>query len=130
MSKYIQLSYSKEWVPRVPAINSARIVHSEFSMMPTTTEQLARLSAVLRSDDIDLADKVYLNDRLRKELFNREYLNNNIGSLAMRLTLKAKIVRDMVEPDIYEDEVAGFLVEPFVSKQILSELYAHRRSGM
>lgn len=121
---YIQLAHTKEWVPKADALGESMTVYTEFAYNLGCMEDLAVLSASLRADNPDIAAKNLLSDDIVERLILRDYFTSNLGSLATRITLKSQVVANMVVPEVDDGIVSGYLVEPFVGREIFPELHS------
>ena len=120
---FIQLAYSKEWVPKVEALGESTTVYTEFAYNLGCMEDLAVLSAALRADNPDIAAKNLLSNSILERLIRRNYITNFLGSLATRITLKSQIATNMVVPEISDGTISGYLEEPFMGRKVFPELH-------
>lgn len=122
---FLQLSHTKEWVPRPEAIKDSRSVDFEFASNPLCVEDLTLLSISLRSDDREAAIRQEIPKNTLDRLTSRNYfLAQSIGSYVSRLTVKSLLAANMVVPDIDEGTISGYLSEPFINHQILADLHS------
>lgn len=120
---YIQLAHTKEWVPKVEAIGESMTVYTEFAYNLGCMEDLAVLSAALRSDNPDIAAKNLLSEDVLDRLIRRDYFTDLLGSLATRVTLKSQVATNMVVPEIEDGTISGYLEEPFMGREMFPELH-------
>ena len=119
----IQLTRSDLWVPCIEAKQEAISVYSEFSMNIGCIEDISRLSHIVDNDFDQDVVKQHLDAETEHRLVLRHYLSGPLGSLASRMLLKAHVAHSMVIAEIDESAIGGYVVEPFVGKSILPELY-------
>lgn len=124
--KLLQLAKTGEWVQRIEAKNTAKDVYREFAMNKERVEPLARLALVaVQGYPIELT-KYHIDDATLETLVNWRYLapGAQIDSLTVSQTLRAQIAANMIEPDAYEGEYSGYLVEPFTFPPIINDLFS------
>lgn len=120
---FIQLAHTEEWVPKVEAIGESMSVYTEFAYNLGCMEDLATLSAILRSSDPNQVAKEILSTDILERLKRRDYLTGNLGTIATQVTLKSRIAVNMVVPEIDDGIISGYLTEPFVGRDVFPELY-------
>lgn len=122
---YLQLSHTKEWVPRPEALDASMLIYSEFASNLACMEDLAILSSSLRSSDPELAIKRDIHEDVLDRLVRRDYfVANSLGSFVSRLTIRSQVAANMVVPEIEDGTISGYLSEPFVGRDILAELHS------
>ena len=124
--KLLQLAKTREWVQRREAKNTAKEVYREFAMNKERVEPLARLAIVaVQGYPIELT-RYHIDEVTLETLVNWRYLTPGaqIDSLIASQTLRAQITANMIEPDLYEGEYSGYLVEPFEYPEIINDLFS------
>lgn len=125
---YTQLPHTGVWVPRAEARRLAHDVYRDFSGNPLVSEKLARLSFVAQNDFNPAILDAYLNGEQRKILNIRGYAVEKIPRIALGNLARTAMAANMIEPDVDEDEVSGYIREPFPDKPILGELFLRTRN--
>lgn len=122
----IQLTHTRNWVPKHESLDTARVVFNEYSRNWEIAEELAHLSATLRSDDPQKAANELLSRSMVERLVRRNYLSTRIAHLALsdsQFTLKSRVAMNFVLPFVAESGVSAELVEPFVGREIIPDLF-------
>lgn len=119
----IQLAETRNWVPRVESKLAAEAIYLHFANHVGHAGDLAQFSAVIRQNFQDKIDLKLLRDSNSEWLSNNDYINHGLQASYTKLTLRGLVAVNMVEPDIEEGMVAGYMREPFVGLWVLDDFY-------
>lgn len=122
----IQLAHTRKWVPKHESLGAARAIFHEYSGSWDMAEELASLSAALRSINPTKTARELLSSTAIERLVRRHYLKTQLAGCAInesQFTLKSEVAVNLVEPFVTASGVSAELVEPFVGREIIPGLF-------